>query len=75
MGKSNGTESVDFDLRCNMMRLLAPDGEKERMNYIHTMPQGEVGWRGRSKKSVEPGLEGVESWIRCFCEDDSMAKE
>ncbi|CAG8951805.1 hypothetical protein HYFRA_00005609, partial [Hymenoscyphus fraxineus] len=75
IGKSTGAEIVDFDLRLNMMRLFVPDDERQRMNYIHVMPPGENGWRGKTKKSTEPALEGLESWVRRYCEDDTVAKE
>jgi hypothetical protein len=66
---------LDFDIKLNMMNLIIPEGEKKRMNYIQTIPDGEVGWRGRTKKMAGPNLEGLEQWVRNYCEDDASIKQ
>lgn len=88
MGKSGPSDGVDFDIRLNCMGLFVGPGKEsgggsggnERggeggMNYLYTLPPGEVGWRGGSKKGLEPGLEGVESWVERFCGDERLEKE
>jgi hypothetical protein len=66
---------LDFDIKLNAMNLIIPEGEKGRMNYIQTIPDGEVGHRGKTKQSSGPSLEGLEQWVRSYCEDDASIKQ
>jgi hypothetical protein len=72
-GTSGG--DVDFDIKLNIMNLIIPEGEKQRMNYIKTIPDGEIGHRGKTKQTAGPCLEGLEQWVRNYCEDDASIKQ
>lgn len=63
---------IDFDIRLNLMTLLCGNEEEERWNYLKTIEDGEVGFRGGAKESTEPTGGGVDRWIDLFCRDDGI---
>jgi hypothetical protein len=74
VGKSGDT--IDFDIKLNMMNLFVPDQEKGRMNYVKVIGAGELGFRGDTKETTAPTVTGgLEEWARRFCEDGSSIKQ
>ncbi|KAF4465583.1 hypothetical protein FALBO_7556 [Fusarium albosuccineum] len=67
---------VDFDIKLNLMSLLVPEEEKERIDYIRCVNAGEVAFRGGIKPDVLPevGDAGLEEWCRRFVQDPASVK-
>ncbi|KAM6515972.1 hypothetical protein FALCPG4_014165 [Fusarium falciforme] len=67
---------VDFDIKLNLMSLLVPDDEKQRIDYIRCVGDGELAYRGGVKPDVLPevGDGGLEEWCRRFVEDTASVK-
>ncbi|KAE9370791.1 hypothetical protein N431DRAFT_427147 [Stipitochalara longipes BDJ] len=72
-GSTNDT--VDFDVRVNIMNLIVSEDEKRRMNYVKLIGKGEVGYRGDFKKSSFPEKASLEEWCRVYCEDSAGIKQ
>lgn len=68
--------TVDFDLKLNLMNLLVPDDEKQRIDYIRCVGEGELAYRGGVRADVLPevGDGGLEEWCRRFVQDKSTVK-
>lgn len=77
VGDSHGLQ--DFALRLNLMHLLVPDRQQQRMDYLRCVAPGESALRGGAggRPSLEPG-DGpgldLEGWARRFVEDASPVK-
>ncbi|KAM0438892.1 hypothetical protein ACHAPT_001653 [Fusarium lateritium] len=58
------------------MSLLVPDDEKQRIDYIRCVGEGELAYRGGVKADVLPevGDGGLEEWCRRFVEDTASVK-
>jgi hypothetical protein len=67
---------VDFDIKLNLMSLLVPDDESQRLDYIRCVGDGELAYRGGVKPDVVPqvGDGGLEEWCRCFIDDPASIK-
>jgi hypothetical protein len=67
----------DFHIRLNMMPFLIGDKDPaQRWNYIKVVDDGEMAWRGETKMTTEPKLEGgIDEWVRRYCSDSSAIKE
>lgn len=71
-----GSHKVDFAVKLNLMSLLVPEDQKQRMDYIRCVGEGELAMRGGYKPSAEPevGDGGLEEWARRFIEDPGPVK-
>ena len=71
---SNGT--VDFEIWINLMNLLIPDGDRQRLDYIRCVGEGELAYRGGVKAATSPhfGDSGLEEWCRKFTESTAGVK-
>ena len=67
---------VDFDVKLNLMSLLVPEDERQRMDYIRPVGEGEVAYRGGVKPDVLPevGDAGLEEWCRRYVQDPASVK-
>ncbi|CAM1511096.1 Fc.00g086090.m01.CDS01 [Cosmosporella sp. VM-42] len=67
---------VDFDIKLNLMNLLVPDDEKQRIDYIRCVGEGELAYRGGVRPDMLPevGDGGLEEWCRRFVQDSSSIK-
>lgn len=67
---------VDFDIKLNLMSLLVPDDETQRIDYIRCVGEEELAYRGGVKPDVLPevGDGGLEEWCRRFVEDTASVK-
>ncbi|KAM0354115.1 hypothetical protein ACHAPU_001150 [Fusarium lateritium] len=67
---------VDFDIKLNLMSLLVPDDENQRLDYIRCVGDGESAYRGGLKPDVVPqvGDGGLDEWCRCFINDPAYIK-
>ncbi|KAI5466536.1 hypothetical protein BGZ63DRAFT_418308 [Mariannaea sp. PMI_226] len=67
---------VDFDVKLNLMNLLVPDDEKQRIDYIRCVGEGELAYRGGVRPDVLPevGDAGLEEWCRRYVQDSSTVK-
>lgn len=67
---------VDFDIKLNLMSLLVPDDERQRMDYIRCVGEGELAFRGGARADVMPevGDAGLEEWCRRYVQDSSSVK-
>ncbi|KAH8736644.1 hypothetical protein BGZ61DRAFT_338587 [Ilyonectria robusta] len=67
---------VDFNIQLNLMNLLVPDDEKQRIDYIRCVGEGELAYRGGSRPDVLPevGEGGLEEWCRRYVQDASAVK-
>ncbi|KAJ4243566.1 hypothetical protein NW762_014758 [Fusarium torreyae] len=67
---------VDFDIKLNLMSLLVPDDEKNRIDYIRCVGETELAYRGGVKPDVLPevGDAGLDEWCRRFAEDPASVK-
>ncbi|KAM5348517.1 hypothetical protein ACJ41O_008341 [Fusarium nematophilum] len=67
---------VDFDIKLNLMSLLVPEDEKQRIDYIRCVSEGELAYRGGVKPDMFPevGDAGLEEWCRRFVQDTSSVK-
>lgn len=67
---------VDFDIKLNLMSLLVPEDERQRIDYIRCVGEGELAYRGGVRPDVLPevGDAGLEEWCRRFVQDTSSIK-
>ncbi|KAF7548300.1 hypothetical protein G7Z17_g7157 [Cylindrodendrum hubeiense] len=67
---------VDFKIQLNLMNLLVPDDEKQRIDYIRCVGEDELAYRGGNKPDVLPevGDAGLEEWCRRYVQDSSAVK-
>jgi hypothetical protein len=67
---------VDFDVKLNLMSLLVPEDERQRMDYIRPVGEGESAFRGGIKPDVQPevGDGGLEEWCRRYVKNPSAVK-
>ncbi|KAK7393941.1 hypothetical protein QQX98_013276 [Neonectria punicea] len=67
---------VDFSIQLNLMNLLVPDDEKQRIDYIRCVGEGELAYRGGTRADVLPevGDAGLEEWCRRYVQDSSAVK-
>ncbi|KAH8686016.1 hypothetical protein BGZ60DRAFT_365784 [Tricladium varicosporioides] len=73
IGKTSDS-NIDFDVKLNVMNLIVPDEKKLRMNYVTTIGAGELGFRGETKETRTPTIQGLEEWAKLYCEDKSSIK-
>ena len=68
---------VDFELKLNMMSLLVGHSDqRERWSYLKVVEDGQMAFRGGLKESTEPRLtNGINAWVRRFCEDKAAIKQ
>ena len=68
---------VDFDLKLNMMSLLVGHADqRERWSYLKVVDDGQAAYRGGLKESTTPRLpDGINAWVRRFCEDKAAIKQ
>ncbi len=69
---------VDFDIRLNLMSLLVPEDPRRRMDYLRCVGPGEVAFRGGTKPSTQPEVEGeggLEAWAEKFVADSGSVKQ
>lgn len=67
---------VDFDIKLNLMSLLVPDDERQRMDYLRCVGEEELAFRGGAKPDVTPevGDAGIEEWCRRYVQDSASVK-
>ena len=67
---------IDFALSLNLMNLLIPEDEKQRLDYIRCVGENELAFRGGTKVDVLPevGDAGLEEWCRRYVQDKSSIK-
>jgi hypothetical protein len=67
----------DFHLKLNMMPLFIGAKEpQQRWNYLKVVDNGEMAWRGETKKTTEPHLSGgIDEWVKRYCSDNSAIKQ
>lgn len=68
---------TDFDVKIDLTKLYTSRGSSSRMGEVRTIGSGVLGYRGRAKKSVLPeitDLDGLEKWVKMYCEDSSRSK-
>ncbi|KAK4231275.1 hypothetical protein QBC38DRAFT_242227 [Podospora fimiseda] len=65
----------DFAIKLNLMHLLIPDDQRNRLDYLRCVAPGEMVFRGGSKPSLEPSEpDGLEEWARRYVDDKSANK-
>lgn len=74
--KGSRGRKVDFDIRLNLMSLLVPDDESQRIDYIRCVGEGELAYRGGVRPDVLPevGDAGLEEWCQRYVKDQSTIK-
>lgn len=67
---------VDFDIKLNLMSLLVPEDERQRMDYIRCVGEGELAFRGGVRPDMVPdvGDAGLEEWCRRYVQDSASVK-
>jgi len=76
VGKSSSHGEVDFDVKINLMTLIATDDVKRRMNYVKLIGPGDVGFRGETSQTTTPSVTGgLEEWAQLFCADTALIKQ
>jgi hypothetical protein len=67
----------DFHIKLNMMPLFIGDKDpQKRWNYLKVVDDGEMAWRGDTKMTTEPNLNGgIDEWVRRYCADTSAIKQ
>ena len=67
---------VDFDVRLNLMTLLVPEDERQRMDYIRCVAEGEQAFRGGLKQDTKPHTPetGLEEWCRQYINSTAPVK-
>ncbi|KLO89230.1 poly(A) polymerase [Fusarium fujikuroi] len=67
---------VDFDIKLNLLSLLVPDDDNQRLDYIRCVGDGELAYRGGLKPDVLPevGDAGLDEWCRHFIQDPASVK-
>ncbi|KAL2159877.1 hypothetical protein VTH06DRAFT_2010 [Thermothelomyces fergusii] len=76
-GGSPGSGRVDFDIRLNLLPLLVPEDPRRRMDYLRCVGPGELAFRGGSKPSTQPDLDGdgsLDAWAARFVADTASVK-
>lgn len=73
-GSKGGT--VEFDIKLNLMSLLVPEDERQRIDYIRCVSEGELAYRGGVKPDVLPEVSdaGLEEWCRRYIQDPASVK-
>lgn len=77
-GSSPTSGRVDFSIKLNLMALLVPEDPRQRMDYLRCVGPGEVAFRGGSKPSTVPEVEGdggLEAWAARFVADGASVKQ
>lgn len=74
--KGSRGRRIDFDIKLNLMSLLVPDDERQRMDYIRCVGENEMALRGGPKPSLKPdvGEAGLDGWCRRFVQDSAGIK-
>jgi hypothetical protein len=76
IGRRGGsTGRIDFSIKLNLLPLLVPD--QQRMDYLRCVGPDEVAFRGGSKPSTQPELEGdggLDEWAARFVADKATVK-
>ncbi|KAH7327858.1 hypothetical protein B0I35DRAFT_415913 [Stachybotrys elegans] len=67
---------VDFDIKLNLMSLLVPEDERQRIDYMRCVGEGEMAFRGGVKPDAVPemGDAGLEAWCSRFVNDKAALK-
>jgi hypothetical protein len=67
----------DFHIKLNIMPLIIGDKDPpKRWNYLKVVDDGEMAWRGETKMTTEPNLNGgIDEWVRRYCADTSAIKQ
>jgi hypothetical protein len=67
----------DFHIKLNMMPFIIGDKDpQKRWNYLKVVDDGEMAWRGETKMTGEPKLNGgIDEWVRRYCADTSAIKQ
>ncbi|KAK4126293.1 hypothetical protein N657DRAFT_568791 [Parathielavia appendiculata] len=77
-GSSPNSGKVDFSIKLNLLPLLVPEDPRQRMDYLRCVGPGEVAFRGGSKPSTAPEVEGdgggVDAWAARFVADSASVK-
>jgi hypothetical protein len=67
---------IDFDVKLNMMSLFCgnsyEESNSEQWNYLRTIPDSEMGFRGHTKHTLIPKASGgIDEWIRRYCMEEA----
>jgi hypothetical protein len=76
-GSSPNSGKVDFSIKLNLLPLLVPEDPRQRMDYLRCVGPGEVAFRGGSKPSTQPEVEGdggLDAWAARFVADSASVK-
>ncbi|KAL2153147.1 hypothetical protein VTH82DRAFT_4302 [Thermothelomyces myriococcoides] len=76
-GASPTSGRVDFDIKLNLLSLLVPEDPRQRLDYLRCVSSGEVAFRGGTKPSTQPEVDGessLEAWAARFVADTSSVK-
>ncbi|AEO55382.1 hypothetical protein MYCTH_2299147 [Thermothelomyces thermophilus ATCC 42464] len=76
-GSSPNSGRVDFDIKLNLLPLLVPEDPRQRMDYLRCVGPGEVAFRGGSKPSTQPEVDGdgsLDAWAARFVADTASVK-
>jgi hypothetical protein len=67
----------DFHIKLNVMPLIIGDKDSQkRWNYLKVVDDDEMAWRGETKMTTQPNLNGgIDEWVRRYCADKSAIKE
>lgn len=68
---------VDFDIKLNLLNLLVPRDADMRMDYLRTVSQDEMAFRGGPQPALKPDLTsqgGLDEWCGRFCKDPATVK-
>jgi len=68
---------VDFDIKLNLLNLLVPRDADMRMDYLRTVGQNEMAFRGGPQAALKPDLTsqgGLDEWCDRFCKDPATVK-
>lgn len=68
--------NVEFDIKLNLMSLLVPEDDRQRIDYVRCVGEGELAFRGGVKPDVLPEVSdaGLEEWCRRYVQDTASIK-
>ncbi|PHH68353.1 hypothetical protein CDD83_6144 [Cordyceps sp. RAO-2017] len=67
---------LDFDIKLNLMTLLVPEDDRQRIDYLRCVGDSELAYRGGARPDVLPavGDGGLDEWCRRFTQDTAPVK-
>ncbi|KAH6631698.1 hypothetical protein F5144DRAFT_229372 [Chaetomium tenue] len=76
-GSTPNSGRADFSIKLNLLPLLVPEDPRQRMDYLRCVGAGEVAFRGGTKPSDQPEVDGdgsLDAWAAKFVADTASVK-